>query len=209
MYIPSAFVETDVDLLYSFIQTHGFGILVSTHDSEPFATHLPFLVERSEGSNGCLIGHMARRNPHWQLAEGKSVLTVFSGPHAYISPSWYEADNVVPTWNYSAVHAYGTFEAIRDPDAIMRTVQQTVEHYEKSFDQPWVLDTSSRFNRGLVNDIVGFGIPISRLEGKWKLSQNQPLERQLKVQNALNASGNQKAIEVASTMAVQGAKNSD
>src|SRR4051794_14312849 len=107
MFIPTAFNESDQNKLHKFIQAHSFGLLISTHQNEPFATHLPLLLERDVGPHGCLVGHMARANPQWHDLEGQQALVVFSGPHAYISPTWYEAANVVPTWNYVAVHAYG------------------------------------------------------------------------------------------------------
>jgi transcriptional regulator len=99
MYVPTAFAETDEDKLHQFIETYSFGLLVSTHGGEPFATHLPFILDRHAGSHGTLVGHMARANPHWHDLEGQMVLAIFSGPHAYISPTWYESENVVPTWN--------------------------------------------------------------------------------------------------------------
>src|SRR4051794_27392492 len=100
MYVPSAFAESDLNKLHDFIERNSFGLLVSLVKGVPFATHLPFLLERNSGPDGSLVGHMARANPHWQELEAQTVLVVFSGPHAYISPTWYEAENVVPTWNY-------------------------------------------------------------------------------------------------------------
>src|SRR5438445_13331101 len=107
MYIPAHFLESDLPTLHEFIERNSFGLLVSQCDGSPFASHLPFLLERSSGSRGTLVGHMARANPQWEQASGQRVLAVFSGPHAYISPTWYEADAVVPTWNYAAVHVTG------------------------------------------------------------------------------------------------------
>src|SRR4051812_5840105 len=108
MYVPAAFAEPDRGRLHEFIEAYSFGLLVSSHRG-PFATHLPFLLDRTAGPHGTLVGHMARANPQWHDLDGREVLAVFSGPHAYVSPSWYEADDVVPTWNYVAVHARGTF----------------------------------------------------------------------------------------------------
>ena len=116
MYVPTAFAETDEGKLHEFMQAYSFGLLVSTHGGEPFATHLPFLLDRNAGPHGTLVGHMARANPHWHDLEGQTVLAVFSGPHAYISPTWYESENVVPTWNYVAVHAYGICRLVNDPE---------------------------------------------------------------------------------------------
>src|SRR4051812_3811791 len=94
MYIPTAFLETDPARLHDFIEAHSFGLLVSTRVGEPFATHLPFLLERDAGPHGTLIGHMARANRQWHDLDGQEVLAIFSGPHAYVSPSWYEAEQV-------------------------------------------------------------------------------------------------------------------
>ena len=103
MYVPSHFAESDPATLHDFIERYSFGLLVSQVDAVPFATHLPFLLDRTAGPHGMLIGHMARANPHWESLRDQTALAVFSGPHAYISPTWYAAANVVPTWNYTAV----------------------------------------------------------------------------------------------------------
>src|ERR1700729_1397013 len=129
MYIPAAFAESDLAKLHDFIQTNSFGVLVSQVDGEPFASHLPFLLDRNSGPHGCLIGHMARANPQWQSAHGQSVLAIFPGPHAYISPTWYESENVVPTWNYVAVHVYGTFQVVEDHQETVEIVRNYVAYY--------------------------------------------------------------------------------
>ncbi len=180
MYVPLSFSESDLPVLYDFIESHSFGLLVSK-DAELSATHLPFLLDRHAESHGRLIGHMARANPQWNQADGEKVLVIFSGPHAYISPSWYEAENVVPTWNYVAVHVYGTFRVVEDRTAVVKIVQDTVRHYEQSMPQPWSLDPASDLLNQLVPMIVGFEIDIERIEGKWKLSQNHTRQRQERV----------------------------
>src|SRR5688572_23601686 len=108
MYIPATFAETDRNKLFEFIEQYSFATLVSTSGAEPIASRLPFLFDRQAGPHGRLLGHMARANPQWKTADGTRVLVMFDGPHAYISPTWYESRQVVPTWNYVAVHAYGT-----------------------------------------------------------------------------------------------------
>src|SRR5258708_7170285 len=127
MYIPSAFAETDLATLHDFIQAHSFALLASHHDGQPLASHLPLLLDRATGVQGTLRGHMARANPQWRQADGTEVLAVFLGPHAYVSPTWYEADDVVPTWNYVAVHAYGTLRLIDDREALLAIVGEMVE----------------------------------------------------------------------------------
>jgi transcriptional regulator len=200
MYLPKHFEQTDIVRMHDFIGQHSFGLLVSQAEGEPLASHLPLLLDRKAGTHGELIGHMARANPQWQQAEGATVLAVFSGPHAYISPSWYESENVVPTWNYVAVHAYGCFQAIHDCLTLEGIVRAYVEHYEANRPAPWRLTGSPRFVERLVEQIVGFRIPIDRLEGKWKLSQNHPLDRQKKVVAALEGLGDENSLAIAAMM---------
>ncbi len=200
MYVPTAFAETDQGKLHEFIEAHSFGLLVSVRAGEPFASHLPFLLERDAGPHGTLVGHLARANPQWQELDGHQVLAIFSGPHAYVSPTWYESENVVPTWNYVAVHAYGTIRLVQDPAPLADIVQAMVRTYESGMPRPWSLDTSSEYFQKMVRAIVGFRIEITRLEGKWKLNQNHPPERREKVIRALEEYGDQDRREVAQLM---------
>jgi len=200
MYIPASFRESDRERLFDLIEQYSFAILVSESEGEPFATHLPLLLDRTAGPHGSLIGHVAQANPQWQMADGKTVLAIFSGPHAYVSPSWYEADNVVPTWNYVAVHACGVLRAIDDRDEVLNIVSRYVEVFEGSRPQPWKFDAGSEFSTKLAAAIVGFRIEISRLEGKWKLSQNHPEERRRRVVRALETLADDDAKAIASLM---------
>ncbi len=178
MYIPPSFLETDPTKLHDFMERHSFATLISSHDGEPVASHLPLLLDRAVGQHGRLIGHMARANSHWQSASGQRVLAIFHGPHAYVSPGWMEAQNVVPTWNYVTVHAYGTLRLIEDRDRLRDIVRRTVETYEANRATPWsMLQPEAEFIDKLLAAIVGFEIDIDRLEGKWKLNQNHPAER--------------------------------
>jgi transcriptional regulator len=200
MYLPPVFAETDLAKLHAFIEQNSFGLLVSQVDGQPFASHLPLLLNRRAGPYGCLIGHLARANPQWREAAGQQVLAVFSGPHAYISPRWYEAELVVPTWNYVAVHAYGSFAIVDDRDALTDILHQFVRVYEQSMPQPWALTGPEEFVRRMVAQVVGFHIPIERLEGKWKLNQNQPAERRTKVIRVLRERGDETSQAVAALM---------
>jgi transcriptional regulator len=201
MYTPSPFLETDQGRLHDFIVAYSFGLLVSTHQGVPFATHLPLLLERDAGPHGTLLGHMARANPHWEDLEGRTVLAVFSGPHAYVSPTWYEAKNVVPTWNYVAVHAYGACRLVQDTEALTGILARTVATYERPMPEPWTLDTGTDFFRKMARAVVGFRIEVSRLEGKWKLNQNHPQERRERVIRVLERSEDQDAKAIARLMA--------
>jgi transcriptional regulator len=200
MYIPAAFAESDLATLHGFIEQHSFGLLVTQVAGLPFATHLPFLLDRTAGAQGTLIGHVAWANPQWQEAAGQTALAIFSGPHAYISPAWYESDNVVPTWNYAAVHVYGRMQIIEDADQLLEIVGAMVTEYERSRPQPWTLGERNTFLERMLSQIVGFRIEIDRLEGKWKLNQNHPPARREKVIRALYEQGGENAEAVADLM---------
>ena len=197
MYVPSHFAEVEPEKLHAFIVAHSFGVLASTVGGAPFASHLPFLLERSSGTHGTLVGHMARTNPQWRELAGQTVLAIFSGPHAYISPSWYEAERVVPTWNYAAVHAAGPAQVIEENAELLDIVKRTVGVYESGMPVPWTLDESGTFVEKMLGQIVGFRIEIATLEGKWKMSQNHPVERREKVIRALTDLGGAESLAVA------------
>ena len=200
MYLPAAFAETDLTKLHRFIEQNSFGLLVSQVDGVLFATHLPFLLERTAGLYGTLVGHMARANPQWGKAAGQTALTIFSGPHAYISPTWYEAENVVPTWNYTAVHAYGQVELVEDKAALLNIVQKMVHFYEQALPRPWSFDPSSAYAERMLAQIVGIRIGIEKIEGKWKLNQNHPVERRKHVVGALRQRHDENAQAIAAMM---------
>ncbi|MGE3407539.1 MAG: FMN-binding negative transcriptional regulator [Pirellulales bacterium] len=197
MYVPPHFAESDLSKLHTLIETESFGLLVSQVAAVPFATHLPFLLDRTNGLHGTLIGHMARANPHWRELETSTALVVFSGPHSYISPSWYEAENVVPTWNYTAVHAYGRVRMIHDKNALLKILQDSISLYEAPIFKPWTFDSDEVLVDRLLSQIVGFSIEIERIEGKFKLSQNHPVERREKVVRALRVQGGEDAEAIA------------
>ena len=203
MYVPPHFAESDLSKLHEFIEQHSFALLVSPVEDVPFATHLPFLLDRRAGPQGTLIGHMARANPHWQQLEGQVVLAIFAGPHAYISPTWYEAENVVPTWNYTAVHAYGSVRLIHDKDALLKIVGDSIANYEAAMPKPWSLDADEALVDRLLLQIVGFHIEIEKIEGKFKLNQNHSVERREEVVRALRERGGENADALAAMMLEQ------
>src|SRR5262249_49091999 len=141
--------------------------------------------------------HMARANPQWREAEGQTALAVFSGPHAYISPTWYEAAQVVPTWNYVAVHASGTIQILEEPAAVRGIVEKSVQVYERAMPRPWSFDGSTTFVERLLTQIVGFRLKIEKIEGKWKLNQNHPVERRRKVVRVLRERGDETSLAIA------------
>jgi transcriptional regulator len=163
------------------------------------ASHLPLLLDADVGPHGHLLGHMARANPQWRGVRGE-VMAVFSGPHAYVSPSWYGEAGTVPTWNYVAVHAYGTFNLVEDREGLLGILRRSVWAYEGPRPEPWAFDESGPHVENLLKAIVGFRIEITRLEGKWKLNQNHTEERRRRVIRALEARPDDDSQEIASLM---------
>lgn len=174
MYIPEHFAETDLATLHEFIRQHSFATLVTQHDGAPFASHLPLLLDRSAGTHGALFGHMARSNEQWRdFAAGAEILVMFQGAHAYVSPTWFEPNPMAaPTWNFVAVHAYGKARILSEGE-LVETLHQLVDENEKTFAQPWKLQISQAMRERALGAIVGFEISLSRIEGKFKLSQNR------------------------------------
>lgn len=204
MYVPAYFAESDPATLHAHIDRYPFALLVSDRGGEPFATHLPLLLDRAAGPHGTLVGHVARANPHWHDLAGRAVLAVFSGPHAYVSPTWLAAENTVPTWNYVAVHAYGRAELVEDRAGLLDIIRGAVLAYEAGMPTPWTFDPDATLIDRLLAQIVGVRIPIARLEGKWKLNQNHPPERRERVAAALDAHGGDDARAVAALMRAAG-----
>ena len=201
MYIPKLFRETDQAALHDLMRANSFATLISQHDGVPYASHLPMLLQADAGPHGTLVGHMARANPQWrEFDPGQEVLTIFQGPHAYVSPSWYETELSVPTWNYAVVHAYGTPRVIEDRAALYDILKAVVQMYEAPFEQPWPFAVPADFVDKMMRAIVGFSIPITRLEGKYKLSQNRPLEDQQRVVEALHEQGDELSTGTAALM---------
>jgi transcriptional regulator len=200
MYVPPHFAVSDTARLHDLIERYSFGLLVSQVGGVPFASHLPFLLDRTAGPHGTLLGHVARANPHWRELAGQTALAIFSGPHAYVSPTWYDAEYVVPTWNYVAVHAYGRAAVIEDRADLLNIVQRSVAVYESAMPRPWTFDGASAYAGRQLGAIVGFRIEIERLEGKWKLNQNHPVERRKKVADILGGQSGGDARAVAEMM---------
>ncbi len=189
MYIPAAFRVESPGKLTGLIRDHSFATLVTHDGGSCFASHLPMLYEPDAGSHGILVAHMARANPQWRhFAKRREALAIFHGPHAYISPSWYRSSPAVPTWNYATVHAYGVPAVIEDPGRLASLIDKTVETYEQNLPEPWEDRLPDEFRAGLMKAIVGFEIPVSRIEGKFKLGQNRSDEDLRGVYDALSGS---------------------
>lgn len=181
MYIPRHFEVTQMDEIHSFIEAHAFGQLISTVDGRLFSSHIPFLLSEDRTR---LFGHVAKQNPQWRELHGQQALVTIEGPHGYVSPSWYNTPGV-PTWNYQAVHIYGVCSVISDAEKLASLIEKLVEANESGFDSPW----RAVYEPKMLSAIVGFEIKISDFQCKYKLSQNRPREDQLRVVEALEASG--------------------
>lgn len=174
MYTPRSFKVEDLEAIHAFMKQHSFATIVSASGEEPSATHLPFVIEPARGRNGTLLAHMARANPLWKSwTEQSKVLVIFTGPHAYISPSWYEQQVTVPTWNYSAVHAYGRPKIMADAETLQSLVVKQVSIYEDAENSPWDRGLMTGVIETELKAIVGFEIEIEQLEAKFKFNQNR------------------------------------
>jgi transcriptional regulator len=188
MYLPSVFAVKDLPVLHDFMEQHSFATLLTRNSDELTASHVPFIIDRDAGPHGTLRGHLAVRNPQLaHLESGSEALVIFQGPHLYISPSWYAKPQNVPTWNYTAVHAYGT-PKILDRAALVVLLKDLVRLNEKSFEQPWDFDADDSWVQTLLPEIGAFEIPIERLQGKFKLNQNRIPADRARVIEILSAS---------------------
>jgi transcriptional regulator len=199
VYVPSSFQEDDPCLLRALVQANGFGLLVTVEDGLPKATHLPMLLDPAQGPKGALFGHLARANPQWRCFDGKSpALAVFLGPHAYVSPRWYSGSRNVPTWDYVAVHAHGAPRILESRDAVRDLLGRTMNFYESAFPEPRSLDSiPADYAEGLLDAIVAFELPITRIAGARKLSQNKGALDRAGVAEGLRATGDAAAARVA------------
>lgn len=179
MYIPPQFDEQRPDVLHQAMHDHPLAMVVTLGAAGLDANHLPLEFDVVAGPHGTLRGHVSRANPMWRDASHEvDTLAVFQGPQAYISPSWYatkaEAGKVVPTWNYVVVHAYGRIRFIEDGDWLLAHLTRMTNRFEAGRPEPWrVTDAPADFIQGLLKGIVGFELEVTRLAGKWKMSQNR------------------------------------
>src|SRR5688572_1484020 len=194
MYLPSHFEETRVETLHALIRAHPFGALVTLGPGGLDANHVPFEVDPDPAPFGTLCAHVARANPVWREASGAEVLVLFQGTDTYISPSWYptkqETAKVVPTWNYAVVHAHGRLRAIDDREWLRAFVTRLTDRHEAGRTGPWkVTDAPADYIDAMLGGIVGLEIPIARLVGKWKVSQNRPAQDRAGVVEGLGRQG--------------------
>jgi len=205
MYTPPAFREDDPAALAAIMRDAGLATLVTATREGLVATPLPLLFDAAEGPHGTLYGHVAKANNQWTLEPTGDALAIFSGPDAYVTPSWYaskrEHGKVVPTWNYVAVHAHGPVEFFDDAERLSNVVTRLTEHHEQGRADAWaVSDAPERFVASQLRGIVGFRLPISRVFGKRKMSQNRPEADRDGVAAGLGARGNEVDRMVAALM---------
>ncbi len=207
MYVPDLFKLEDPRRIAEVLEHFNFALLVTAVEGgAPVATHLPFMFDAARGPKGTLVAHMARANPHWRdfaalTAAGGAALVAFSGPHRYISPSWYGPGDAVPTWNYVAVHAYGAPRLIEDPDAVRVMLDRLVAVHEAGAPKSWSLAGQDEgFLARMQRGIVAFEIPIDRLEAKAKLSQNKEPPVRQRISAALRGGGDGEAAALAAWM---------
>jgi transcriptional regulator len=207
MYIPSNFNEKRLDVLHGLMREHPLGTLVTLGESGLNANHIPFEIDGSAGEHGVLRAHIARANPLWKdYSPDVEALVVFQGAQSYISPSWYPTKEVdgraVPTWNYMVVHAYGPLKIIDDVAWIRAQLERLSGQHESGRAHPWTLDDApADYIEKLLKAIIGIEIPISRLSGKWKVSQNQPEVNRAGVVHGLREEGGDTLVAMAEAVA--------
>lgn len=198
MYIPEQFEERELAVLHGLIDAHPLGTWVTAAAGPLEVNHIPFVLDPHRGEFGTLVGHVARANKVWTSASATESVVVFQGPESYITPSWYptkhEHGKAVPTWNYVVVHAHGVPRVIEDREWLRQHVADLTQRHEAGREAPWhVSDAPSEFIDALLGAIVGLEIPIARLVGKWKVSQNRTLRDQLGVVSGLSETPDVKA----------------
>jgi len=199
LYIPEFNRLKDTAAALNFMRANPFAIVVSAGDGSPFATHIPVLV--TEAAGGILLrGHVARANPHWKMLEQDGeTLAIFHGPHAYISPGLYGSRESVPTWNYAAVHAYGRARIFHEAEPLTKVLLETIALFEQAYLEQW-RGLNENYRAKMLTEIVGFEIPVERMEAKFKLSQNRPKGDQARVIQSLESSDDSVISGVAKLM---------
>lgn len=206
MYVPPHFREDRLPVLHEAIRQSRLATLVTLSPAGLIASHVPLHLDPEAGPYGTLRGHVARANAQWRESSAVvDALAIFMGPEAYISPAWYPTKRVdgkvVPTWNYTAIHAYGRIAFYDDPARLLALVTKLTATHEAKRAAPWaVSDAPDGYIRARLKGIVGFELPIARLEGKWKMSQNQPAENRLGAAAGLRCEGGPSEAAVSAIM---------
>jgi transcriptional regulator len=203
MYVPRHFEETRVDVMHSLIREHPFALVVTLTSDGLNANHIPMLIDPEPAPFGTLRGHVARANRIWQdFSPEAGALAVFQGPQTYITPSWYptkkELGMAVPTWNYAVVHAQGPLKVIEDRSWLRWHVERLTERFEEARPEPWhVTDAPADYIDKMLGAIVGLEISLTKLNGKWKVSQNRNTVDRFGVVEGLRAQGDAESLAMA------------
>lgn len=198
MYIPPKYQLKDEPTIVNYIRQYPFATLITMGQDAPIATHLPFIIEEDEGQ-WYLLGHMAKANPQWQALPEQQALIIFQEPHAYISPSYYDKEENVPTWNYVAVHVYGQTTLLLEEEQAIEVLEKSMHVFEKSFLSQWN-NLRIEYKQRLLKGMVAFKLKIERWQGKEKLSQNKTLTEQQTIAEGLSHSNDNSARELGQIM---------
>ncbi|WP_300022714.1 FMN-binding negative transcriptional regulator [uncultured Maribacter sp.] len=193
MFIPEHYKNNDIEEVYEFLKNNSFGILINTVEGKPWGTHIPLELEKHLGQKDILVGHIAKANLQSKnLVDGDEVLCIFNGPHSYISSSWYQNEEV-PTWNYIAVHVYGTVK-IQTPEELLKSLHALVDKYEQQSEHPISLNNMSKKTMRQVSGIIGFEIEINDIQAVNKLSQGREHDHPKIITELEKKSASEKAV---------------
>src|SRR5450432_359748 len=204
MYIPAANQVREQEQIDAFIDAYGFATLITEKDGAPWASHLPVLLDKSGESRRTLRSHMARANEQWRhFTPDREVLCIFHGPHSYITPTWYEMQHTVPTWNYAVVHVYGIARVVSETGVLKQIVCDTTVKHESRLSNPWKIPLSEGEIDQMLGAVVGFSVEVTRVEAKFKLGQNRSKEDQAGMVRGLQASRESGSQELAKFILAQ------
>ena len=199
MHIPNIYKNENIEEVKNFLKENSFGILINQTNGKLTGTHIPMELDKDENGNDVLVGHIAKANPQWEnFKEKEEILAIFNGPHSYVSSSWYEKENV-PTWNYIAVHVYGTIKII-EGDELFNSLKKLVDKYERNSENPVSVEKMSSRTLKQINGIVGFSIKINLIQAAYKLSQNRNQKDYHVIIDKLERTGDSISTEVAKEM---------
>jgi transcriptional regulator len=199
MYTPDLYKNENREDIHAFLQENSFGILINQTHGKLTATHIPLELETDKEGNSILYGHLSKENPQWKgFTENDEILAVFSGPHSYISSSWYDHENV-PTWNYIAVHVYGRIKII-EGEAVIESLKKLVDKYEKSSKNPVRVEDLSKETMMQASGVVAFEIEITEIQGTKKLSQNRDDKNYQNIISELEKTKENQSVAVANEM---------
>lgn len=201
VYVPGHFAARDRAAIARLVHDHAFATLITPAEPEPMVSHVPLMLIADREPHGTLLGHFARANPHARHAPERESIAVFHGPHAYVSPSWYaEPAAAVPTWNYAIVHLHGRIELDHDSAATRAVLDALIARFESARMHPWSMSLDERRRDAMLGAIVGFRMPIKRVDAKFKLSQNRSPDDRARVAAALDGEGYAEAAATAAWM---------